>query len=91
MLSSAKEALNLLQQQFENDNEAQSDRRQNRQQSSRRSSSRQEWKLEELESLLNIIRDKAEQVEGNLQLEFAGAQRFFPFDNNTMDKLPRRT
>jgi transposase len=84
MLSSVKEALNNLQQKFENA------RRQNWRESSRRSSSWQKWNSEELQSLLNIIRDKAEQLEGNLQLRFAGAQRFFAFDNNAVDKIPKR-
>jgi hypothetical protein len=84
MLSSVKEALNYLEQKFQND------RLQNWQQSSRRSSSQQKWNSEKLQDWLNIIRDKAEQVEGNMQLQFAAAQRFFPFDNNTVDKIPKR-
>jgi hypothetical protein len=84
MLSSVKEAVNYLQQKFEND------RRQNWDQSSKRSSSWQMLNNEKWESLLNIVRDKAEQLEGNMQLKFAGAERFFPLDKNTVDKIPKR-
>jgi hypothetical protein len=84
MLSSVKEAINYIQQKFEYD------RRQNRHHSSRRSSSSLKWNRDELESVLEIIREKAEQLEGNMQLEFAGAQRFFPFDSNNVDRIPKR-
>lgn len=83
MWSSVKEALNYFEQKFENN------KRQNKNQSSRRASSWQQWNTDELESLLKIIRDKAEQVEGNMQFRFAGAQKFFPFDKNWMDSIPK--
>jgi hypothetical protein len=91
MLSSVKEAFNMLQDKFQLNNENQSYRPENKHQSSRRSSSRQKFNIADLASLLNITRDQAEQLEGNLQLTFAGAQRFMTFDNRTTDNIPWRT
>jgi hypothetical protein len=90
MLSSVKEVLHSLQHKFERENKDRSNRRQNWPPSSRRSSSPQKWNIDDLENLLNIVRDQAEQVEGNMQLPLAGAQRFLPFDNRTVDNIPRR-
>jgi hypothetical protein len=85
MVSSVKEALNYLQQKFEYNNENQNNRSQKKASSHRRGSKWQKWNIEELGSLLDIVPDQAEQVEGNIRLKFAGAQRFFAFDNHTLD------
>jgi hypothetical protein len=91
MLSSVKEAFRALREKVETGSEDEGITPENRHQSGRRGSSRQKLNIGDLESLLNITRDQAEQLEGNIKLTWAGAQRFFPFDNSTADKLPRRT
>jgi hypothetical protein len=91
MLSSVKEAFKTLQGKIETDSDDESNKPENRHQSSRRGSSRQKLNIGDLESLLNITRDQAEQLEGNLKLTLAGVQRFIPFDNRTTDKIPSRT
>jgi hypothetical protein len=92
MVSSVKEALAYLQAKFENnDNEDESGGRQKRGSAHKKGSSGQSLNIEELENMLKIVRDQAEQVEGNIQLTLAGSQTFFPFDNHTLDMIPRRT
>jgi hypothetical protein len=92
MVSSVKEALAYLQAKLEsNDNEDESGGRQKRGSARRKGSSGQSWNFEELEKMLDIVRDQAEQVEGNIQLTLAGSQTFVPFDNHTLDMIPKRT
>jgi organic radical activating enzyme len=90
MVSSVKEALSYLQEKLENNSEDQHKARQKRAPSHRGGSSRQNFNVEELADLLNIIPDQAEQVEGNIELSLAGGQRFFAFDNHTLDAIPKR-
>jgi hypothetical protein len=88
MASSVKEALDYIQEKFEN-KANENNGRYKRSSSSRSSSSWPKWNIEEMQNLLNIVRDQAEQVEGNIQFPFAGAQRFLAFDNHTLDRIPR--
>jgi hypothetical protein len=87
MVSSAKEALNYLKEKFETSTEEQPNRRQKRSHSSK---SQQNWNAEDLESLLHIVRDQAQQIEGNMQFSFLGLQKFLAIDNHTLDKIPQR-
>jgi hypothetical protein len=45
---------------------------------------------DELEKLVDIVRENTEQIEGNLLFNLAGSQRFLPFDNHTVENIPRR-
>lgn len=46
--------------------------------------------VEKIHQLLNIQHQFKEQVEGNILLQMASAQRFFTFDNHTLEALPKQ-
>ena len=87
MVSSAKEVLNYLNEKFEIDNEEEHNIRQKRSHPSHQ----QNWDAENLENLLHIVRDQAEQVEANMQFSLLGIEKFWAIDNHTLDKIPQRT
>jgi hypothetical protein len=88
MVSSAKEVLNYLNEKFEIDNEEEPNRRQKRSHPNR---SQKNLDAENLENLLHIVRDQAEQVEANMQFSLLGVEKFWAIDNHTLDKIPQRT
>lgn len=45
---------------------------------------------DDLSKLLGIVHEYTEQVEGSLAFNFAGGQRFLPFDNHTLQNIPSR-
>lgn len=40
--------------------------------------------------LLGIVNEYTEQVEGSIAFNFAGGQKFLPFDNHTLQNIPSR-
>jgi Mg2+/Co2+ transporter CorB len=84
MVSSAKETLNYLKEKFEMSNQEKREKR------SHSGKGQQNWSAEELETLLHIVRDQAQQVEGNMLFSLLGMEKMLTFDNHTLDKLPQR-
>jgi len=87
MVSSAKETLNYLKEKFEMNKDEQPNRRQKRSHSGK---SQQNWNAEDLETLLHIVRDQAQQVEGHMKFSLLGMEKLLAIDNHTLDKIPQR-
>lgn len=87
MVSSAKEAFNYLKEKFEMRKEEQPSRHQKKAHSGK---GQQNWNAEDLETLLHIVRDQAQQVEGNMQFSLLGMEKLLAIDNHTLDKIPQR-
>ncbi|XP_031636119.1 vitellogenin-A1-like [Contarinia nasturtii] len=47
------------------------------------------WSAEKIMNLLNMKKNKAKQLEGQLMLNFANSERFVAFDRKTLDQLPQ--
>lgn len=48
------------------------------------------WTDEEIDDMLGIVKEKMEQVEGNFVFNLAGSRRMLPFDNHTVENIPKR-
>jgi hypothetical protein len=86
MLSSVRDTINLVKEQFEqiSDSKKKSSKEPNRNKEG------PSWTDDEINELLGIISGKAEQVEGNLVFNLASGRRFLPFDNHTVQNIPKR-
>ena len=43
---------------------------------------------DDISKLLGIVNEYTEQVEGSFTFNFAGGQKFLPFDNHTLQNIP---
>jgi hypothetical protein len=43
---------------------------------------------QDLSKLLGIVNEYRKQVEGSMAFNFAGGERFLPFDNHTLQNIP---
>lgn len=88
MLSSVDDMLSLTADQFDASNLSP---QQKSSHSGKGRSSSSNWSLEKIYSKLNFQADLKEQLESNAMLYILGAQRFFAWDNHTLEQIPRGT
>ena len=86
MLSSVDDMLSLTSDQFDASNLYPEQRTSH---SGKGRSSSSAWSLEKIYSKLNFQADLQEQLESNAMLYIMGAQRFFAWDNHTIEQIPR--
>jgi hypothetical protein len=48
------------------------------------------WNNDEIATMLDIVNENMEQVEGNFIFNHAGGDRLLPFDNHTLEIIPKR-
>jgi hypothetical protein len=48
------------------------------------------WNNDEIATMLDIVNENMEQVEGNFIFNHAGGDVLLPFDNHTLDSIPTR-
>lgn len=85
ILSSVRDTLGLVYEQFEDiaQTKSKSDKKSNRNKSVNFSN-------DDISQLLGIVNEYTEQVEGSFSFNFAGGQKFLPFDNHTLQNIPSR-
>ena len=83
MTSSADDLMDLIYDQFADEETHEQEKRQTKQ-----VKSGAKWSADQILSLLNIEVDEADQVEGNLQFSSLGAKRFVSWDNHSIEALP---
>jgi len=83
ILSSARDTLGLVYEQFEDivQDKSKSGKKSNRNKSVNFSN-------DDISKLLGIVNEYTEQVEGSFSFNFAGGQKFLPFDNHTLQNIP---
>lgn len=89
MTSSADDLLDLLSQQFAQGQQNRSGKKSSKHQSSSGSGSTH-WSVDKVANMLNIEMDDAEQMEGNVLISLLSGNKFFAFDNHTVEQIPRR-
>jgi hypothetical protein len=80
-----RDALGLVNKQFEDvaQTKSKSGKKSNRNKSVN-------FSIDDISKLLGIINEYTEQVEGSIAFNFAGGQKFLPFDNHTLQNIPSR-
>lgn len=81
MTSSAEEILNLLMQQYRSEED-------NRSNKKTQKNSSDQFSYENIVKMINLQTDEPLQVEGNFLVNLFGANRFFTFDNHSIEQLP---
>lgn len=85
MLSSVRDTLNLMKDQFGEWTEhwRPSDKK------PKHKKGGPNWTDEELDNLLGILKGNMEKVEGSILFNLAGGRRFLPFDDSTVENVPK--
>jgi hypothetical protein len=85
ILSSVRDTVDLVNRQFEEtaQTKSKSGKKSNRNKSVNLSN-------DDINKLLGIVNKYTEQVEGSIAFNFAGGQKFLPFDNHTLQNIPSR-
>lgn len=91
MTSNADDLVNLLSQQFQDNQQSSSSSSRGKKSGNANSGSQNShWSADKLANLLNMEMDEADQVEGNFFLSMLSGDKFFAFDNHTVEQIPRR-
>lgn len=85
ILSSVRDTLGLVYEQFEEvaQTKIKSDKKSNR-------NKPVNFSNDDISKLLGIVNEYTKQVEGSFAFNFAGGQKFLPFDNHTLQNIPSR-
>uniref|UniRef100_A0A0K8SAK3 Vitellogenin-1 n=1 Tax=Lygus hesperus TaxID=30085 RepID=A0A0K8SAK3_LYGHE len=90
MTSSADDLMQLLSNQFEpSQAQSSSHKKSGSARRSQSGSSSSAWSIDKLATLLNIDTDEAEQLEGNVLINMLSGNKFFAFDNHTIEQIPK--
>ncbi|CAA9998147.1 unnamed protein product, partial [Nesidiocoris tenuis] len=89
MTSNADDLVNLLSQQFQDNQQSSSSSRGKKSGNANSGSQNSHWSADKLANLLNMEMDEADQVEGNFFLSMLSGDKFFAFDNHTVEQIPR--
>jgi len=83
ILSSVRDTVGLAYEQFEEitQTKGKSGKKSNRNKSVN-------FSIDDISKLLGIVNEYTEQVEGSYTFNFAGGQKFLPFDNHTLQNIP---